>query len=136
MNVKLWSIQLNNDFYAKNEQLLLIQLNFISIWNLPYFIYLPTYILFSCGFIVVPQILEDELLKDSNDNKTSSNSSSPSLQDFITGQGWLNDTIMFYGHYRKSNQAESIFNTYSIQKAYFFTNCIIFLATFLYILVT
>ena len=78
----------------------------------------------------MPQIIET--LRQSSHDVKQDNSANITFQDIITGQGWIEETIMFYGHYEPFNVTQG----YSMKKAYFYTNFIIFLGSFLFISVT
>ena len=92
----------------------------------------------SLGFIVVPQIIDNNL---ANNNITyDNNETNPNVQEVIvsviTGQGWIENTTLFYGQYGFPNEKLQNLNYYSMREAYFYTNGIIFIGTLLYISVT
>ena len=91
------------------------------------------FLMLSLGFIVVPQIIGNNLGNSKGEN--------PKFMDvvesLITGQGWIDEnTTMFYGQYGFPNETLQIPNDYSMSGAYFYTNLIIFVGTLLYISVT
>ena len=87
----------------------------------------------SLGFIVVPQIIDNNL----GSNKGENPSFIDVVESLITGQGWIDkNTTMFYGQYGFPNETLHIPNNYSMSGAYFYTNLIIFVGTLLYISVT
>ena len=90
----------------------------------------------SLGFIVVPQIIDNNLANNNSPNETD-----PNVQDVIvsviTGQGWIENTTLFYGQYGfPANETLQNLNEYSMSQAYFYANFIIFVGTLLYISVT
>ena len=93
----------------------------------------------SLGFIVVPQIIDNNL---ANNNITDEkNETDPNAQEvivsLITGQGWIENTTLFYGQYGfPANETLQNLNEYSMSQAYFYANFIIFVGTLLYISVT
>ena len=92
----------------------------------------------SLGFIVVPQIIDNNLANNNITNEN--NETDPNVQEvivsMITGQGWIENTTLFYGQYGFPNEKLQNLNDYSMEGAYFYTNGIIFIGTLLYISVT
>ena len=87
----------------------------------------------SLGFIVVPQIIGNNLGNSKGENPNFIDV----VESLITGQGWIDEnTTMFYGQYGFPNETLHIPNDYSMSGAYFYTNLIIFVGTLLYISVT
>lgn len=78
------------------------------------------------GFVVVPQILFEQF---GNENTTKTNIEF-NFKDIFTGDGYLTDTLLYYGHY--TNQTVQIGNaaSYNIPFAYFFTMVVLFLCCF------
>lgn len=82
--------------------------------------------IFTLGFVVVPQIICDYY---SSENTTSTNNEF-SFEDIFTGDGYLSDTLLYFSHY--SNQSlETIQGVaYNMPFAYFFTIIALFFCCF------
>lgn len=79
------------------------------------------------GFVVVPQVLFDYF---GNNVTKSANNVDFDFVDIFTGDGYLTDTLLYYGHY--TNETLEIFSSvrYNIPFAYFFTMVVLFFCCF------
>lgn len=84
-------------------------------------------VIFTIGFVVVPQILYD--IFDSENTTTTQNDFN--IEDIFTGEGYFTDTLLYYGHY--TNETLQITPTaaaYNIPFAYFLTMVALFFCCF------
>lgn len=82
---------------------------------------------FTFGFIVIPQILYDIF-----GETTTATGSDFDFTDIATGDGYFTDTLLYYGHY--TNRTLDIMNgggSYNIPFAYFFTMVTLFFFCFI-----
>lgn len=76
------------------------------------------------GFVVVPQVLFDWFIGTPTTN-------SVKYLDFFTGDGYLRDTVLYYGHYTNETLKIGDATSYHIPFAYFFTMLIMFFCSFI-----
>ena len=79
---------------------------------------------FSFIFVIIPQLISDST------SMVVSNSTNFQVTDIITGSGYLEDTVLFYGAYTNNTVQIGDWN-YQISSAYFYTVLIVYMVTFI-----
>ncbi|KAB0793664.1 hypothetical protein PPYR_13284 [Photinus pyralis] len=92
-------------------------------------------------FVVIPQLLYENFEVTTSTSKNlwfnwnikpkTKNNATFQISDLFTGEGYFEDTVLFYGHY--TNESVNLISTqwYSVPYAYFFTSVFIYVASFI-----